>query len=103
MKSNPAAGFTRKLPSVMKNRFPEKSGMVSMPSWPTRTNPGLPPRWETSTWRVPSPRSTYDATKKVSAVAMISRARVSRPSTSVAGRWRVKAGSRTTSRLRLWM
>ena len=45
-----------KLPSVLKNRLPLKSGTVRLPSALMRTKPGLPPRWETSTSR-PAPRS----------------------------------------------
>src|SRR5581483_7752259 len=49
MNSSPARGSSERLPSVLKKELPTKSGTVSASSASTRTNPGLPPRWETST------------------------------------------------------
>ncbi|MNX75467.1 hypothetical protein D3C86_1069360 [compost metagenome] len=116
MNTSPARGLAVKFPRVLKKRLPEKSGMVStLPS--TRTNPGLPPRCETSTARPArglwstsestagptSGSSTYDATKNVSDARISARAASSNWLISACAVATRNDGGREKLKSRAWM
>ena len=101
--NSPTLPSTSIFPSVLKKRFPLKSGKDSVPSLFTPRKPGRPPRWETSTPSLGSLLKTgvREAMKKVSARSTSARATPVRPSRRVTSTGSVTSFCR--SKARAWI